>query len=70
MNTESTRRNVGLNNLHLEPHDYRIYHVNINLLHQYGIYVAKSQTFRSSSRNVPSGEERGGTTVFVGYYGP
>ena len=25
---------------------------------------------RSSSRNFPSGEERGGTAVFVGYYGP
>ena len=25
---------------------------------------------RSSSRNFPSGEEGGGTAVFVGYYGP
>ena len=32
-------------NLHLEPHDYQIYHININLRHQYGIYVAESETF-------------------------
>ena len=25
---------------------------------------------RSSSRNFPSGEDGGGTAVFVGYYGP
>ena len=40
-----TRRNVKLNNLDVEPHDYRIYCVNINLRHQYGISVAESQTF-------------------------
>ena len=34
-------------NLYLEPHDYRIYHVNIDLRHQYGISAAESQsTFR------------------------
>ena len=32
-------------NLHLEPHDYWIYYVNIDLCHQYGISVSKSQTF-------------------------
>ena len=32
-------------NLHLEPHDYRIYYVNIDLRHQYGISVAEAQTF-------------------------
>ena len=32
-------------NLHLETHDYRIYYVNIDLRHQYGISVAESQTF-------------------------
>ena len=31
--------------LHLEPHDYRIYSVNIDLRHQYGISVAESQMF-------------------------
>ena len=32
-------------NLYLEPHDCRIYYVNINLHHQYGISAAESQTF-------------------------
>ena len=32
-------------NLHLKPHDCRIYYVNINLRHQYGISAAESQTF-------------------------
>ena len=32
-------------NVYLEPHDYRIYYVNIDLLHQYGISAAESQTF-------------------------
>ena len=32
-------------NLHLEPHHYRIYDVNIDLRHQYGISVSESQTF-------------------------
>ena len=33
-------------NLYLEPHDYRIYYVNIDLVcHQYGISAAESQTF-------------------------
>ena len=30
--------------MYLEPHDYRIYYVNIDLRHQYGISVAESQT--------------------------
>ena len=46
-------------NLYLEPHDYRIHYVNIDLRHQYGISVAKSQTFL-----------RGKTDVFVGYCPP
>ena len=51
-------------NLYLEPHDYRIYYVNIDLRHQYGISVAESQTFlRAKSL---SGEERGETDVFAG----
>ena len=29
----------------MEPHDYQIYYVNIDLRHQYGIAVAESQTF-------------------------
>ena len=45
-----TRRNVKLNNLDVEPHDYRIYCVNINLRHQYGISVAESQTFLRAKR--------------------
>ena len=31
-------------NLYLEPHDCRIYYVNINLRYQYGIFAAESQT--------------------------
>ena len=42
----------------MEPHDYRMYYVNIDLHHEYGI---------SSMRNIPSGEERGETDVFAGY---
>ena len=34
-----------LTNLYLEPHDYRIYYVNIDLRHQYRISVAESRTF-------------------------
>ena len=37
-------------NLHLKPHDCRIYYVNINLRHQYGISVAESQTFLRAKR--------------------
>ena len=36
-------------NLYLEPHDCRIYYVNINLRHQYGISAAESQTFCGSN---------------------
>ena len=32
-------------NLYLEPHDYWIYYVNIDLHHQYGISEAELQTF-------------------------
>ena len=31
--------------MHLEPNDYQIYYVNIDLHHQYGISVTESQTF-------------------------
>ena len=37
-------------NLYLEPHDYRIYYVNIDLPHRYGISVAESQTFPHPKR--------------------
>ena len=37
-------------NLCLEPHDYRIYYVNSDLRHQYGISVAESQTFLRAKR--------------------
>ena len=37
-------------NLYLEPHNYWIYYVNIGLRHQYGISVAKSQTFLLAKR--------------------
>ena len=34
----------------MEPHDYRIHYVNIDLRHQYGISVAESQTFLLAKR--------------------
>ena len=37
-------------NLYLEPHDYRIHYVNIDLRHQYGISVAESQMFLRAKR--------------------
>ena len=37
-------------NLYLEPHDYRIYYVNIDLRHQNGISATESQTFLLSKR--------------------
>ena len=36
--------------LYLEPHDYQIYNVNIDLSHQYGISAAESQTFLRAKR--------------------
>ena len=38
-------------NLCLQPHDYRIYYVNIDLRHQYGISAAESQTFLLAKRS-------------------
>ena len=37
-------------NLYLEPHDYRVYYVNIDLRHQYGISAAESHTFLRAKR--------------------
>ena len=37
-------------NLHLETHTYRVYYVNVDVRHQYGIYVAESQTFLLAKR--------------------
>ena len=34
----------------MEPHDYRIYYLNNDLRHQYGISVAESQTFLRAKR--------------------
>ena len=45
-------------NLYLEPHDYRIHYVNIDLRHQYGIYVAESQTFLLAKRSAAKSEEK------------
>ena len=46
---------------HLEVHDYRIYYVNIDLRHHYGVSLAEAQT------SLPSGKERGETAVFAGW---
>ena len=43
--------------VHLELHVYRIYYVNIDLRHQYGVSVAEAQT------SLPRGQERGETAV-------
>ena len=43
----------------VEPHDYRIYYVNIDFL-----LLSRR---RSSTRDVPSGEERGETADFARY---
>ena len=52
-------------NLYLEPHDYRIYYVNIDCVISMEFLPLSRR--RSSARNVPSGEERGETDVFAGY---
>ena len=44
-------------NLYLEPHDYQIYYVNIDLRHQYGISVAESQTFLWGKRPLAATSE-------------
>ena len=47
---KSTRRNVKLNKFAFGAQDCRIYCVNIDLRHQYGIPVAESQTFLLAKR--------------------
>ena len=42
------------------PHDYRIYYVNIDLRHQYGISVAESQTFLLAKRPLQRWARRNG----------
>ena len=51
--------------MYLEPNDYRIYYINIDLRHQYGISVAELQMFLRAKR--PQREEQGETVVFAGY---
>ena len=51
-------------NFHLGPHDYRIYYVNIDLRHQYGISVVEVQTFLLAKRSL--GEKQEETAVFAG----
>ena len=62
---EDTQNSENWTKLYLEPHDYWIYYVNIDLRHQYGISAPESQTFLLAK--VPTGEERGETDVFAGY---
>ena len=53
--------------MHLKPHDYRIYYVNIDLRHQYGISVAESQTFLLAKRpSVAMSEQK--RLPFAGYH--
>ena len=52
--------------MHLKPRDYRIYYVNIDLRHQYGISVAESQTFLLAKRpSAAMSEEK--RLSFAGY---
>ena len=51
--------------LHLEPHNWHMYYVNIDLHQQYGISVTDSQRF--FWRNVPGSEELGEMAVFAGW---
>ena len=48
--------------LHLEPHVYQIYYVNIDLhvRHQYGISVSESQMFVLAKRPQQTGARRNG----------
>ena len=48
-NVDQEKRKIE-QNLNLEPHDYRIYYVNIGLRHQYGISVADQRWW--ARRNV------------------
>ena len=51
----------------MEPHDYRVYYVNIDLLDQYGISVVEYQTFLLAKRpSVTMSEEK--RLPFAGYY--
>ena len=61
---ESTRRKIKSNKLiHLEPHDYRIYNVNIDLGHQYGM----DRTFAAAVHMLPC-SYRGTLTGRLLYY--
>ena len=52
--------------MHLEPHDYQIYYVNIDLHHQYGISVAEMQMFLLAKRpSAAMSEEK--RLPFAGY---
>ena len=44
----STKRNINWANLHLEPHDYQIYYVNVDLRHQYRLMNCYSSSTNSS----------------------
>ena len=55
--------------INVEPHNYRIYYVTIDLRHQYGIFAAQTQTLLRAKRPHASGKERGETAVFAGYVG-
>ena len=54
-------------NLYLEPHDYRIYYVNIDLRHQYEISVAESQTFLLGKRPLRRRARRNGCFRVLGF---
>ena len=55
-------------NLYLEPHDYRIYYVNIDLRHQYGISAAESQTFLLAKRPRRRRARRNGCFRRLGFF--
>ena len=63
---KSTRRNVKLTKFAFgTPWLYRIYYINIDLRHQYGLSVAASQTFLLAKRPQRRGAAR--NSCFAGY---
>lgn len=51
------RETINGKKFKLEIHDYKIYYVNVDLYHQYGISVVEAQV--SLLQNAPCGEEQG-----------
>ena len=46
--------------MHVKPQVYQVNHVNIDLRHQYGIYVTETETFLLEKRPERRGMKRNG----------